>query len=50
VVKFWLAVSPDEQLRRFQEREEVPYKQFKITPEDWRNRGRWRPTRRRTAP
>ena len=38
VVKFWLQVSPDEQLRRFKEREEVPYKRFKITPEDWRNR------------
>src|SRR5207248_8899587 len=41
VLKFWLAVSPDEQLRRFQAREEVPYKHYKITPEDWRNRARW---------
>ncbi len=41
VLKFWLAVSPEEQLRRFQEREETPYKQYKITPEDWRNRDRW---------
>jgi polyphosphate:AMP phosphotransferase len=41
VVKFWMHISPEEQLRRFQEREKVPYKQHKITPEDWRNRDRW---------
>lgn len=41
VVKFWLAVSLDEQLARFQERESEPHKRFKITPEDWRNRDRW---------
>ena len=41
VVKFWLAVTPDEQLRRFREREETPHKQFKITPDDWRNREKW---------
>ncbi|MDY0011609.1 MAG: polyphosphate:AMP phosphotransferase [Rhodocyclaceae bacterium] len=41
VVKFWLAVSPEEQLARFQEREAEPHKRFKITPEDWRNRERW---------
>ncbi|MSP62514.1 MAG: polyphosphate:AMP phosphotransferase [Myxococcales bacterium] len=41
VVKFWLQVSPDEQLRRFQERERTPWKQFKITPDDWRNREKW---------
>ena len=40
VVKFWLAVSPDEQLRRFKEREQEPHKRFKITDEDWRNRER----------
>jgi polyphosphate:AMP phosphotransferase len=38
VLKYFLHLSDDEQLRRFQAREEVPYKQFKITPEDWRNR------------
>jgi polyphosphate kinase 2 (PPK2 family) len=38
VVKFWLQISADEQLRRFKEREATPYKRFKITPEDWRNR------------
>ena len=36
--KFWLQVSPEEQLRRFQDREAVPYKRYKITDEDWRNR------------
>jgi polyphosphate:AMP phosphotransferase len=39
--KFWLAVSPDEQLRRFKERETTPYKQYKLTEEDWRNREKW---------
>jgi polyphosphate kinase 2 (PPK2 family) len=37
-VKFWLHISVAEQLRRFQEREEIEYKRYKITPEDWRNR------------
>jgi polyphosphate:AMP phosphotransferase len=41
VVKFWLAISREEQLRRFRERERVAHKRFKITPEDWRNRGKW---------
>ena len=41
VVKFWLAISKEEQHRRFKEREKVPYKQFKITAEDWRNRKKW---------
>ncbi len=41
VVKFWLQISKAEQLRRFRERERVAFKNFKITPEDWRNRRRW---------
>jgi polyphosphate:AMP phosphotransferase len=41
LVKFWLHFSPEEQLRRFEEREKIPYKMYKITPEDWRNRTRW---------
>jgi len=41
VTKFWLATSRAEQLRRFRERERTPYKRFKITPEDWRNRKKW---------
>jgi len=41
VVKFWLAIDPEEQLRRFREREQDPLKRYKITPEDWRNREKW---------
>jgi polyphosphate:AMP phosphotransferase len=41
VVKLWLQISQEEQLRRFREREEVSFKRFKITPEDWRNREKW---------
>lgn len=41
VLKFWLAVTKDEQLKRFREREESPFKSFKITPDDWRNRRKW---------
>jgi len=41
VAKFWLAISKQEQLRRFQEREKTGFKRFKITAEDWRNRESW---------
>jgi polyphosphate:AMP phosphotransferase len=41
VVKFWLQISKEEQLRRFEERERIEFKRFKITPEDWRNREKW---------
>ena len=41
LVKYWLAISKDEQHRRFKQREKVPFKRFKITPEDWRNRKQW---------
>ncbi len=41
VVKFWLAISKDEQLVRFNEREQTQWKRFKITEEDWRNREKW---------
>lgn len=41
VLKFWLAVTKDEQLARFRERETSTFKSFKITPEDWRNRKQW---------
>jgi polyphosphate kinase 2 (PPK2 family) len=41
VVKFWMAITPEEQLRRFQERQDTPHKNFKITDEDWRNREKW---------
>ena len=38
VVKFWLHISDEEQLRRFTERANDPLKQWKLTPDDWRNR------------
>lgn len=41
VVKFWLAITKQEQLRRFRDRQHQPFKRFKITKEDWRNRERW---------
>ncbi|WP_382220226.1 polyphosphate:AMP phosphotransferase [Hydrogenophaga atypica] len=41
VVKFWLAITPEEQLRRFEERKNTAHKQYKITEDDWRNRAKW---------
>ncbi|MEJ2760921.1 MAG: polyphosphate kinase [Gammaproteobacteria bacterium] len=41
LTKFWLHIDKDEQLRRFKEREETPWKEYKITEEDWRNREKW---------
>lgn len=41
VLKFWLAITQEEQLERFQERESSPFKAFKLTPDDWRNRKKW---------
>ena len=41
VMKFWLQISNEEQLRRFKEREATGFKRFKITQEDWRNRDQW---------
>ena len=38
LLKFWLQVSQEEQLRRFEERRRIPWKQHKLTDEDWRNR------------
>jgi AMP-polyphosphate phosphotransferase len=38
IVKFWLHISDEEQLRRFKDREGDPLKQWKLTPDDWRNR------------
>ncbi len=40
-LKFWIHISKAEQLRRFQERQQTPFKRHKITAEDWRNRRRW---------
>ena len=41
VLKFWLQISQQEQLKRFKEREQIAFKRFKITAEDWRNRDKW---------
>lgn len=41
LVKFWVAITDDEQMRRFKQREETPHKQYKMTAEDWRNREKW---------
>ncbi len=41
VIKFWLAISKDEQLRRFYKRKNTPQKSFKLTEDDWRNREKW---------
>jgi len=42
IIKFWLHIDSDEQLRRFQSRQSDPRKQWKITEEDWRNRAKWK--------
>jgi len=41
LMKFWIHIDKDEQLRRFKERENSSHKQWKITDEDWRNREKW---------
>ena len=41
VVKFWIQISHAEQLRRFEERQRIGYKAWKLTDEDWRNRQKW---------
>ncbi len=41
LLKFFVVIDKDTQLERFESREEVPDKQYKITEEDWRNRDKW---------
>jgi polyphosphate:AMP phosphotransferase len=41
LLKFWLHISNEEQLKRFEARAESPYKHWKLTDEDWRNRDLW---------
>ena len=41
IVKYWLHISRDEQLKRFEERKRTGYKEWKLTEEDWRNRAKW---------
>jgi polyphosphate kinase 2 (PPK2 family) len=39
--KYWLHISREEQLRRFRSRERDPFRAYKLTADDWRNRARW---------
>jgi polyphosphate kinase 2 (PPK2 family) len=41
LVKFWMHIGKDEQLRRFKDRERDPFRSYKLTGEDWRNRAKW---------
>ena len=41
LAKFWIHISREEQLRRFEERQAIGYKSWKLTDEDWRNRQKW---------
>ena len=41
VLKFWVDITKEEQLKRFNERASDPLKQWKLTDEDWRNREKW---------
>ena len=41
LIKFWVHIDLDEQLRRFEARQNTPHKKWKITDEDWRNREKW---------
>lgn len=43
ICKFWLQISPHEQLKRFEARMGNPLKNHKINEEDWRNRNKWVP-------
>ncbi len=42
ILKFYLFIDKDEQLKRFKAREADPYKHWKISDEDWRNRRHWK--------
>ncbi len=41
IIKFWIHISREEQLRRFEQRKSITYKSWKLTDEDWRNRDKW---------
>ncbi|MCR5789330.1 MAG: polyphosphate:AMP phosphotransferase [Lachnospiraceae bacterium] len=41
IIKFWVQIDKDTQLKRFTDRQNTPEKQWKITDEDWRNREKW---------
>lgn len=41
IIKFWVQIDKDTQLKRFEYRRDTPEKRWKITDEDWRNREKW---------
>jgi polyphosphate kinase 2 (PPK2 family) len=41
LIKLWIHISPEEQLKRFRARQADPLKRWKLTDEDWRNREKW---------
>ncbi|QDT12784.1 polyphosphate:AMP phosphotransferase [Planctomycetes bacterium K23_9] len=41
VCKYWLHITQEEQLKRFEHRKVTPHKRWKLTDEDWRNREKW---------
>lgn len=41
ILKYWVHISKEVQLARFEAREDTPYKAWKLTDEDWRNREKW---------
>jgi AMP-polyphosphate phosphotransferase len=41
ICKFWLHITKEEQVRRFKSRETDPFRSYKLTEEDWRNRSKW---------
>jgi polyphosphate:AMP phosphotransferase len=41
LMKYWIHITKEEQLTRFRDREAIPHKRWKLTPEDWRNRENW---------
>jgi len=41
MLKFWMHIDKEEQLKRFENRQNDPLKLHKITEEDWRNREKW---------
>jgi polyphosphate kinase 2 (PPK2 family) len=43
LVKYWLHITKEEQLARFNQRAELPWKRWKLSDEDWRNRDKWDP-------
>ncbi len=41
LLKFWIHITRKEQLKRFEQRADIPYKSWKLTPDDWHNRKKW---------